>query len=437
MTSSRLQARLDALLALHPKLIDLSLGRVERLLAALGNPQLRLPPVIHVAGTNGKGSTVAYLQAILEATGYRVHAYTSPHLVRFNERITLGGRFVTDEAMVAALDRVEAANAGEPITYFEITTAAAFLLFAETPADVVVLETGLGGRLDATNVVPNPAVAVLTPISMDHQEYLGNTLAKIAGEKAGIIKPGCPVVCSPQPPEAQTVFARTVIEQDAPLFSSGLDWQVTKETGSFVYQSEKLAYLRCPLPALPGQHQIENAATAIAALEQLEGFSITPAAICAGLQNVVWPARLQLLATGPLAALLPPGVPLYLDGSHNPGGAETLAATLMAWNRPVHLVTGMLGTKDASGFINPLRPCMVSVHTVPVPRSPAALTPEALAEAWQAAGQTAVACPGVAEALQEIRSRGIQPDGIVLVSGSLYLAGAVLEANNWRWPGRE
>jgi dihydrofolate synthase/folylpolyglutamate synthase len=438
MTSPLLQHRLDLLLALHPKVIDLSLARVERLLAALGHPQRHLPPVIHVAGTNGKGSTVASLQAMLEAAGLRVHAYTSPHLVRFNERITLAGRFVEDAVLMAALDRAEAANAGAPITYFEITTAAALLLFAETPADVVVLETGLGGRLDATNVIDRPALTIITPISFDHLEYLGNTLAKIASEKAGIIKPGCPVLCAAQPPEAQTVILRTALERDAPLYSAGLDWQVAPlADGGFVWQGQPWGEVVCPPPALPGAHQIANAGLAIAALGQLEGITIPPTAIAAALRNVVWPARLQRLAAGPLVDMLPQGVALWLDGSHNPGGAETLAATLASWGRPVHLITGMLGTKDNSGFLAPLVPHVASVHTVPVPRSPAGLAPERLAAAWQALGVAATVCSDVAEALQNLRQAGIAAGETVLITGSLYLAGAVLDANAWRWPGRE
>jgi dihydrofolate synthase/folylpolyglutamate synthase len=438
MTSPELQHRLDLLLSLHPKVIDLSLDRVRRLLAALGNPHEHLPPVIHVAGTNGKGSTCALLTATFEVAGYRVHAYTSPHLVRFNERITLAGQFVTDAALIAALDRVEAANGGAPITYFEITTAAAFLLFAETPADVVVLEVGLGGRLDATNAIARPALSVITPISFDHMDYLGNTLARIAAEKAGIIKPSCPVVCASQSPEAQTVIVRTAVAQDAPLYSAGLDWQVTAETNGFRWQGAPWGEIACPPPALPGPHQIENAGVAIAALGQLDGFDrITPAAIRAGLQAVIWPARLQRLTAGPLVELLPPGVALWLDGSHNPGGAETLAAALAGWGQRVHVVTGMLGTKDNSGFLTPLVPHVASVQTVPIPRSPAGLAPEQLAAAWQAHGVAAAARGDVAEALRNLRNTGIQAGEKVLITGSLYLAGAVLEANDWRWPGRE
>ena len=441
MTSPRLQNRLDRLLSLHPKVIDLSLGRVEHLLAALDHPERRLPPVMHVAGTNGKGSTVACLQAMLEAAGRRVHTYTSPHLVRFNERITLAGRFVDDATLIAALDRVEAANGGAAITYFEITTAAAFLLFAETPADVLILETGLGGRLDATNVIARPALSIITPISFDHMDYLGDTLGKIAFEKAGIIKPGCPVICAAQPTEARAVIARAALERDAPLYSAGLDWQVIPQADGFLWQSAtadaRWREIACPLPGLPGPHQIENAGVAIAALAQLDGIEVPPEAIQAGLRGVVWPARLQQLTSGPLPALLPEGVPLWLDGSHNPGGAETLAATLAAWGRPVHLITGMLGTKDNRGFLAPLVPHVASVRTVPVPRSAAALPPETLAAAWQTHGIAAKVCGDVAEALRDLRNAGISRGETVLVTGSLYLAGAVLEANDWQWPGRE
>jgi dihydrofolate synthase / folylpolyglutamate synthase len=450
---SPLQQRLDALLALHPKVIDLSLERIRALLARLGNPHTRLPPVIHVAGTNGKGSTCAFLTAMFEAAGYSVHRYTSPHLVRFNERIMLAGRFVTDEALIAALDRVEAANAGAPITYFEITTAAAFLLFSEVPADVVILEVGLGGRLDATNVIENPVACVITPISMDHVEYLGDTIEKIAMEKAGIIKAGVPVIVGEQPPEVRPVIGKAASEKGGFCRFHKQDWGIEELTdnrflywGGLYQNAARQLILRS---ALVGKHQYHNAGLAIATIAELinsdekKEWKISSDAIQQGLLATLWPARLQRIESGSLVDLLPQCTHLFLDGSHNPGGAETLADTLADWgsswgqNQRVHLITGMLGTKDCGGFIAPLVPHVASVHTVPVPRSPAALSPEQLAAAWQAHGITATVCQDVAEALQKLQQTGIAAGETVLITGSLYLAGAVLEANDWRWPGRE
>ncbi len=355
MTAETSDRVLERLGRLHPKLIDLSLGRIERLLAALGNPQDALPPVVHVAGTNGKGSTVATLRACLEAAGYRVHAYTSPHLVRFHERIRLAGRLIDEDALLALLEECERVNGGTPITYFEITTAAALLAFARNPADIVLLETGLGGRLDATNVIQRPAATAITPISLDHQAFLGDTIAAIAGEKAGILKPGAPAVVAPQPPEAEAVIEARAAGLDAPLLRWRREWRCEAAGDGMRYAGPRWR-LDLPLPSLAGAHQIVNAGTAIACLEALAEFSLPPEAIAAGLRHIEWPARLQRLGRGPLVAMLPAGWELWLDGGHNPGAGAVLAAAVALWrDRPLHLIVGMLNTKDAAGFLAPAR----------------------------------------------------------------------------------
>ena len=367
-------------LALHPKLIDLSLGRLERLLGALGEPHRRLPPVIHVAGTNGKGSTVAFMRAILEAAGLSVHVYTSPHLVRFHERIRLGqpggGRLVTEAALVDAFRRCEEVNAGAPITVFEITTAAAFLLFSEHPAHVLLLEVGLGGRFDATNVIDKPLAAVVTPVSMDHSEYLGDTVAQIAGEKAGIFKRGAPCVIALQEhDEALRVLERQAARTGATVMVGGQDFHVHEEQGRLVYQDDD-GLLDLPLPRLPGRHQYVNAGTAIAAL-RAAGFGRLPAkAYEAGLSGADWPARLQRLSRGRLAALLPSDAELWLDGGHNPDGGKVLAAAMGDFEerraRPLVMVVGMLGTKDSAGFLEPFAGMAQEVLAVPMQSQTAA-----------------------------------------------------------------
>jgi dihydrofolate synthase/folylpolyglutamate synthase len=418
---------LERLSALHPKKIDLSLGRVERLLGRLGGPQEKLPSVIHVAGTNGKGSTVAALRACLEAGGYRVHAYTSPHLVRFHERIRLAGKLIEEAALLALLEECERANAGEPITYFEITTAAAFLAFARTAADIVLLETGLGGRLDATNVVRAPAVAAITPISLDHQDFLGDTIAKIAAEKAGILKPGRPAAIGPQPQEALRVIAARAAEIGAPLYRFGREWHAFPSAGGMRYEGRNWR-LDLPAPALCGRHQIENAGTAIACLENLEGFALPPRAIAAGLRRIEWPARLQRLARGPLVDALPEGAELWLDGGHNPGCGEVLAEAAAGWrDRPLDLVVGMLKTKDTAGFLAPLAPHARRLYAVTIPGEENPLPAEAIAAAARSAGLAAESAPSVAAALAAIAGKGGSPR--VLICGSLHLAGCVLAEN--------
>lgn len=428
---------LSRLAALHPKKIDLSLARMERLLAALGHPERRLPPVIHVAGTNGKGSTIAFMRAMLEAAGRRVHVYTSPHLVRFNERIRLGaqggGTLVSDAALTDALDRTETANAGGPITLFEITTAAALLLFSEHPADVLLLEVGLGGRLDATNVVDHPLASVITPVSIDHVDYLGSSVAAIAGEKAGIIKPRAPVVVGAQTPEALAVIERAAAKKLAPLFVRGEQWNVQEEAGRLVYADED-GLLDLPRPRLVGPHQIDNAGLAIAALRTARLPAAQDARLLqAGIVRADWPARLQRLAPGPLVSRAPAGVEIWLDGGHNAAGGAALAHALCEleerYSRPLVLILGMLGTKDVTGFLAPFTGLVREAIAVPVPGEHAGLKPEDVAAAAVGLGIKASVARDVASALDTITREAVVPPPRVLIAGSLYLAGAVLAAN--------
>jgi dihydrofolate synthase/folylpolyglutamate synthase len=415
---------LERLGRLHPKLIDLSLGRIERLLAGLGDPQKRLPPIVHVAGTNGKGSTIATMRACLEADGRRVHAYISPHLVRFHERIRLSGRLIAEDALLAALEECERANGGAPITYFEITTAAAFLAFAGTPADVVLLETGLGGRLDATNAICRPAVAAITPISLDHQAFLGDTIAAIAAEKAGILKPGAPAVIGPQPPEAAAVLAARAAAVGAPLLRFGEEWRCQREGDRMRYAGPRWR-LELPLPSLLGGYQIGNAGTAIACLEQLAGPPVAGAAIAAGLRRIEWPGRLQRLVRGPLLAALPDRWELWLDGGHNPGAGAVLAEVAAGWrDRPLYLVVGMLNTKDAAGFLAPLAGRAAALRAVAIPGEVNALPAETIAAAAAAIELPAETAISVAAAVRDVT--GQAGSGRILICGSLHLAGTVL-----------
>ncbi|PSC04105.1 bifunctional folylpolyglutamate synthase/dihydrofolate synthase [Alsobacter soli] len=430
-------AILERFLSLHPKLIDLSLGRIERLLAALGDPHRRLPPVIHVAGTNGKGSTIAFMRAVLEKAGLAVHVYTSPHLVRFHERIRLGepggGRLVSEAELVDALRRCEDANAGEPITLFEITTAAAFLLFAERPAHVVLLETGLGGRLDATNVVERPLAAVVTPVSMDHAEHLGDTVGKIAAEKAGIFKRGAPAVIALQEhAEAAEVLERAAARTGARMLVGGQDFHVLEENGRLVYQDDD-GLLDLPLPRLAGRHQHVNAGTAIAAL-RAAGFGRLPAkAFEDGVAGADWPARLQRLSKGRLQALLPPGAELWLDGGHNADGGRALAAAMADFEerapRPLVLVTSMLSTKDPARFLEPFAGLAQSVTGIPMPTQASARPAGQIAAAAAVLGIPATESESLEAALASFSARHWAVPPRVLICGSLYLAGEVLAAN--------
>jgi dihydrofolate synthase/folylpolyglutamate synthase len=423
---------LERLMTLHPKLIDLSLTRVWRLLEALGHPELRLPPVVHVAGTNGKGSVIAYLRAMLEAAGRRAHVYTSPHLVRFHERIRLAGRLIGEDDLLRLLEDCERANGGEPITFFEITTCAAFLAFSREPADILLLETGLGGRLDATNVVERPLLTVLMPISFDHREHLGTTLSQIAGEKAGIMKRGAPAVIAPQPGEALNVFEARSRELAVPLRRHGREWTAEQAGAALLFRDEA-GERRLPLPGLQGVHQIDNAGAALACLTYLTAFAIDDDAIRRGLTEVEWPARLQRLTRGPLVELLPPGWELWLDGAHNAAAGEALGETLAAWSkeaasRPVHIIFGTLRTRDPAEILRPLAPHVRDIRTVTIPGEHKTFTAAEAATAARSAGVPAEAAASVGDALSNIIAGEPQP-ARVLICGSLYLAGTVLADN--------
>lgn len=431
----------DALIArflgLHPKSIDLSLGRIARLLERLGDPQDRLPPVIHVAGTNGKGSTIAFMRAILEVAGLRVHVHTSPHLVRFHERIRLGavggGRFVDESVFVEALKDCERVNAQEPITVFEITTAAAFKLFAEHPADVTLLEVGLGGRFDATNVIRHPACAVVTPVSMDHAEYLGNTVTKIAAEKAGIFKRGAPAVIAPQEIEQTAVLEAAAERAGASRILVGnQDFGMHEEAGRLVYQDGD-GLLDLPLPRLQGRHQHINAGTAIAAL-RAAGYGGLPAqAFEVGLLRADWPARLQRLKTGRLVENAPHGTELWLDGGHNADGGRVLAEAMADIEEknpaPLVMIVGILGTKDARAVLSPFKGLAQELIAVPIAGQLAGRPAAEVAALAQQAGLSASTAGSVEQALQEIAARHWHTPPRILICGSLYLAGEVLAAN--------
>ena len=427
---SPLEAVAARLLALHPKRIDLSLGRIERLLAALDHPERRLPPLIHVAGTNGKGSTIAFARAILEAAGKSVHVYTSPHLVRLNERFRLGGNLVGDGELVDALTECEAKNGGAPITVFEMETAAALLLFARHPADMLLLEVGLGGRLDATNVVERPLASIITRVSIDHRDFLGDTIELIAAEKAGILKRDVPAVIASQAREALAVIERQAARVRAPLTIAGETWTATEERGRLVYQDGD-GLLDLPAPRLYGRHQFENAGTAIAAL-RASGLKLPAAAFEAGMTRADWPARMQRLANGRLAALLPPEAELWLDGGHNADGGRAIAAALADLeervSRPLVLIVGMLSSKDSAGFLKNFSGLARRVIAVPIHQDKT-VPASALADIARDAGLPALAHDDLESALDAAGKLDLEPAPRILITGSLYLAGEVLAAN--------
>ncbi len=426
---------LERLKALHPKSIDLSLDRMRRLCAKLGHPERRLPPVAHVAGTNGKGSTVAFLRAIAEAAGLKVHVYTSPHLVRFAERIRIAGRLIDDDQLADILDRVETINAGDPITFFEVTTAIALVAFAETPADLCILEVGLGGVLDATNVVDHPAVTAITPVDIDHKEFLGDTVEAIAKEKAGILKHGAPGVIGRQGEAALGVIEATAARVGAPLTVMGRDFDAYAERDRLVFQgSDRL--LDLPAPSLAGAHQFDNAGLAVAAALALNDARIDEAAIARGVASATWPGRMQRLSAGPLGErATAAGAELILDGGHNPHAARALARALDDLNRPdprpLVLIAGMLTTKDPNDFFAAFKSLSPRVFTVPFDE-PAATAPQALVQAAGDQGLQASACAGVDEALTRALSHGERPR--IVICGSLYLAGEVLARSPETWP---
>ncbi|HMO06237.1 MAG TPA: folylpolyglutamate synthase/dihydrofolate synthase family protein [Paracoccaceae bacterium] len=416
-------AILSRLMSLHPKVIDLTLDRMHRLLAALGHPERHLPKVVHIAGTNGKGSTLAMMRAGLEGAGARVHAYTSPHLARFHERIRLSGDLIAEDRLAALLDECEAANGGAPITFFEITTCAAFLAFAREPADWLLLEVGLGGRLDATNVIDRPALTVITPVSLDHQQYLGDTVGLIAAEKAGILKRGVPCVVGPQTAEGMAAIEDRAARLGVPMLVHGQHWHAWAERDRLIFQDEG-GLLDLPLPILPGPHQIDNAGAAIAGLRRL-GVGDPEAAVA----RAEWPARMQRLWWGPLVDRAAPGAELWLDGGHNPAGGAALAATLAAMpTRPTHAICGMLNTKDIAGYLRPLSSLINGLQAVSIPGEANTLPAAATAGAARSAGIARVAEAGsVMAALEAILAEA--PRARVLICGSLYLAGQVLRDN--------
>jgi dihydrofolate synthase/folylpolyglutamate synthase len=418
--------------ALHPRQIDLSLDRMHRLLEQLDHPERKLPPVIHVAGTNGKGSTIAYLRAILEASGLRVHVFTSPYLVRINECYRIAGALVSDDELRAVLEHCERVNKGEPVTIFEIETAAAFCLFAQHPADVALLEVGLGGRLDSTNVVEAPLASVIAPVSMDHMEFLGETLKEIAGEKAAIIKRKVPVIVAEQAPDAMAVIEAQARRQHASLHAAGQQWHVNVERGRLVYQDDR-GLMDLAAPKLFGRHQFDNAGLAIATLRALDAFKISIAHYEAGIVNAEWPARMQRLASGALVDLAPAGCEIWLDGGHNAEGGRVAAAALgdleERVSRPLVVIAGMMANKDANAFLANFAGLTRHIIAVKIPDRDNAMPPERLADAARALGMRVEISSGIEAALQSLAKLAYEVPPRILITGSLYLAGPALAAN--------
>ena len=417
------------LLELHPKIIDLSLDRMWRILERLGNPQTKLPPVIHIAGTNGKGSTLAMTRAMMEAAGLKVHCYTSPHLVKFHERICVAGELISEEALSALLEECEQANGSDPITFFEITTAAAFLAFSRTPADYLILEVGLGGRLDATNVIDHPAVSVITSIGLDHQQYLGDTIEEIAREKAGILKHAVIGIVGAQSVEVREQIERVAEKVGAPLKIANQDWQSYTQHGRLVFQDEN-GLLDLPMPALQGPHQIDNAGNAIAAIRVLNDLRISDAAIETGLRNVSWPARMQRLSNGHLNELIPLEAELWLDGGHNGPAGVVLAQTLKDMNaknpKPMVMIWGMLNTKHPSAFIANFKGIVERIITIAIPGEINTIAADELAMIAQTDGLTASSALSLEKAMEQ--AAVTHPAPRIVICGSLYLAGHVLAA---------
>ena len=423
-------AILTRLLSLHPKIIDLSLDRMTHILSKLGNPERKLPPVIHVAGTNGKGSTIAYLRHIMEAADLTTHVYTSPHLVKFHERIRLSGVLIAEADLSALLEECEIANGKAPITFFEITTAAAFLAFSRLPADYLLLEVGLGGRLDATNVIDKPAVTIITNVDYDHQQYLGDTLSLIAHEKAGILKRNCTGIVGMQPDQARAEIERVAERVHAPLAIAGQDWQAYEQHGRMVFQDEA-GLLDLPLPQLKGRHQIDNAGNAIAAIRYLSDERISDAHIAEGVKSTIWPARMQRLGPGGLSDKLPADSELWLDGGHNPSAGRALAQAFSELNerhsRPLVLIWGMLNTKDVGRFIGCFAGVANRVVTLTIPDEENAVPADTLADAARQHGLSAETASSLDAALKQAGLSGPSPR--ILICGSLYLAGRVLAAH--------
>jgi dihydrofolate synthase/folylpolyglutamate synthase len=431
-TSSPLGEILARLSSLHPNTIDLSLERMQRLMAQLGHPERRLPPTIHVAGTNGKGSTIAYLRAILEAAGLGVHVYTSPHLVRMNESIRLGGMLISDDDLRDAFAHVEAINAGAPITLFEAETAVAFHIFASHPADVLLLEVGLGGRLDATNVIEAPIASVITPIAIDHTDFLGDTIAKIATEKAGIIKRRAPVIIAEQLPDVAAVLEAEARKHHAPTHSAGQEWHISVERGRLVYQDDR-GLMDLAAPRLFGRHQFGNAGLAIATRRAIPQFRFDPSVYERGVAGAEWPARMQRLTSGKLLALAPDESELWLDGGHNAEGGRVIAEALGDLEervpRPLVVIVGMMANKDASGFLTNFAGLTRHIIAVPIPDRVGAMPVQTLVDAGRALGMRVETADSAGAALQSLRRLAYEVPPRVLICGSLYLAGHVLAEN--------
>ncbi|MCK5296862.1 MAG: bifunctional folylpolyglutamate synthase/dihydrofolate synthase [Alphaproteobacteria bacterium] len=424
-------AIVERLHKLHPKVIDLSLERIYKLLDKVGNPQINLPPVVHVAGTNGKGSTVAFMRAFFEQAGLKVHTFTSPHLTRFAERIRISGKLLKDDKIVALLEEAEQANGNEPITFFEVTTVAAFMAFARNPADVLLLETGLGGRLDATNVVEKPALTILTPISMDHESYLGDTIEKIAFEKAGIMKSGAPCITANQEKAVLNVLEECATNKKVSLCSGGKDWSIYSENNSVYFKG--INKFKLPMPALAGEHQVENAGLAIAGIEKLVESGVFDKSIFKtldkGMKSVTWAGRLQKLSKGVLFDMLPKDCELWIDGGHNPSAGEMLGKFISNWNdKPLHIITGMMTTKDTVSFLKNLTKGTKTLQAVPIHGFNSFSAKGLQEQAIKAGFKNAKPANSTKQALENIITNTKEPVRI-LVCGSLYLLGTVLKEN--------
>ncbi|MFK5979501.1 MAG: folylpolyglutamate synthase/dihydrofolate synthase family protein [Rhizobiaceae bacterium] len=434
-TRMKVKELVDSLMAIHPKGFDLSLGRVTRLLALLGDPQKRIPPVIHVAGTNGKGSTIAFCRTILEASGHKVHAHTSPHLVNWNERYRLGhdggGQLVTDAVLAEAISRVAEANGGQPITVFEILSAVMFVLFSEHPADFCLVEVGLGGRFDATNVLEKPAICTITPIALDHQAFLGDTIAKIAFEKAGIIKPGAKVVVGPQQEAAREVIEAKAEECRVQIFVAGQDFDYYEQGGRFIYQDEE-GLLDLPMPHLIGEHQLGNAATAIATI-RATGVKTSNEQFETAMEKVSWPGRMSRLKTGTIVDKLGENWEIWVDGGHNPAAAQAISREIIRQNKqnemPTIMICGMLNTKEPKGYFDAFNGLVKKIITVPIQSSDAGIDAAELAEIASQTGLKSMAVNSLSEALEILAKNKEKSRQRILVAGSLYLIGDVLLEN--------
>jgi len=425
-----LKTVLERVTRLHPREIDLSLKRIERLMGELGNPENKLPPVIHVAGTNGKGSTIAFMRSIFEACSYKVHVYTSPHLVEFVERIRIAGDLPDEAALARLMEDIEEINGDKPITYFEFVTATAILAMSRVPADITLLETGLGGRLDATNIVRSPLITVLTPISIDHTKFLGNSLVEIAAEKAAIMKNGRPCVSAIQEPCVERVIHECARDHHVDIYLENRDWAVSSDDlGRLKFESERVQWTM-PCPALPGEHQLQNAGLALAAIE-LSGLTIPSPALSHGMRSVEWPARGQLLKYGPLVDQLPHGWELWLDGAHNDAAAAVLASMIEKWqDTPVYVIAGMMNKRPARSFFRSIVAVADGVVTVSIPNHENSYSAEELATEIKTLGCSNVDFSStINDALKVVTEICSNPRARIMITGSLYLAGEVLKQN--------